>query len=198
MLWHAEYDFWTFEMIRPLTFMPQKFRMLRRMFWSFQGNALTCKNALTHNRKKLDSGKCRHKCNGTDLLSGNGGRGGRYQQGKSQGNFGQFDVKLDYNYCQISTNCFELPSSLAVQKLPPRLQQLKVKRKHFFENLRRSPDKSLGIALKPPTTKVLVLTPRLRELSSRLSASLLEESLLLNFPSILSDRKSTSQGEVNI
>lgn len=182
--------------------MPQKFRMLRRMFWSFQGNALTCKNALTHNRKKLDSGKCRHKCNGADLLSGNGGRvgGGRglYQQGKSQGNFGQFDIKLDYNYCQISTNCFELSSSLAVQKLPPRLEQLKVKRKHFFENLRRSPDKSLGIALKPPTTKVLVLTPRSRELSSRLSTSLLEESLLLNFPSILSDRKSTSQGEVNI
>lgn len=193
MLWHAEYDFWKFEMIRPLTFMPQKFRMLRRMFWSFQGNALT------NNRKKLDSGKCRHKCNGTDLLSGNGGRGGgRYQQGKSQGNFGQFDVKLDYNYCQISTNCFELPSSLAVQKLPPRLQQLKVKRKHFFENLRRSPDKSLGIALKPPATKVLVLTPRSRELSSRLSTSLLEEPLLLNFSSILSDRKSSSQGEVNI
>ena len=197
MLWHAEYDFWTFEMIRPLTFMPQKFRMLRRMFWSFQGNALT------HSRKKLDSGKCRHKCTGADLLSGNGGRGvgegrGLYQQGKSQGNFGQFDIKLDCNYCQISTNCFELSSSLAVQKVPPRLQQLKVKRKHFFENLRRSPDKSLGIALKPPTTKVLVLTPRLRELSSRLSASLLEESLLLNFPSILSDRKSTSQGEVNI
>lgn len=193
MLWHAEYDFWKFEMIRPLTFMPQKFRMLRRMFWSFQGNALT------HNRKKLDSGKCRHKCNGTDLLSGNGGRGGeRYQQGKRQGNFGQFDVKLDYNYCQISTNCFELPSSLAVQKLPPRLQQLKVKRKHFFENLRRSPDKSLGIALKPPATKVLVLTPRSRELSSRLSTSLLEEPLLLNFSSILSDRKSSSQGEVNI
>ena len=127
-----------------------------------------------------------------------GGGRGLYQQGKSQGNFGQFDIKLDYNYCQISTNCFELSSSLAVQKLPPRLQQLKVKRKHFFENLRRSPDKSLGIALKPPTTKVLVLTPRSRELSSRLSTSLLEESLLLNFPSILSDRKSTSQGEVNI
>ena len=124
--------------------------------------------------------------------------GGRYQQGQSQGNFGQFDIKLNYNYCQISTNCFELSSSLAVQKLPPRLQQLKVKRKHFFENLRRSPDKSLGIALKPPTTKVLVLTPRSRELSSRLSTSLLEESLLLNFPSILPDRKSTSQGEVNI
>ena len=136
----------------------------------------------------------------TYLVETEDGWGGRglYQQGKSQGNFGQFDIKLDYNYCQISTNCFELSSSLAVQKLPPRLEQLKVKRKHFFENLRRSPDKSLGIALKPPATKVLVLTPRSRELSSRLSTSLLEEPLLLNFSSILSDRKSSSQGEVNI
>ena len=134
--------------------------------------------------------RANRQCKSTDLPTENAAKNLWTQQGS----LGLFDTQSDHNYNQISTKYFVLSSRLAVQKSPLRVQRVEIRLKTFFANFespKSSSDRSLCVALKPPTAKVHFLASRSGELCSRLPVTVLAKTFGLFIPSILSDRKST-------
>ena len=135
--------------------------------------------------------------NSSVLLGKNGGNSQSRTATSSQGNMGLSVSQLNSRYSKVLTKQSEYSGRLVIQKLQ-RFERSEIEPQNIFsdcQNQRNTSNRPICFPTEPSVTKIHVLASGPRQLCSRFPSATLEKPLRVCIPSILLNRRGTSQSK---